>query len=93
MLKQMMAEIIFRNPGDMNPAIADLIGFDFEVRILDDWIDDDGPAIWIVATTLSGLSQSAFFHSVRAIAEPLGGDVVEAGLAPDDLEAWIASKS
>ena len=35
MLKQMMA-IIFRNPGDMNPAIADLIGFDFEVRILDD---------------------------------------------------------
>ena len=92
MLKQMMAEIIFRNPGDMNPAIADLIGFDFEVRVLDDWIDDDGPAVWIVATTLSGLSQSAF-HSVRAIAEPLGGDVVEAGLAPDDLEAWIASKS
>ena len=60
MLKQMMAEIIFRNPGDMNPAIADLIGFDFEVRVLDDWIDDDGPAVWIVATTLSGLSQSAF---------------------------------
>ena len=47
MLKQMMAEIIFRNPGDINPAIADLIGFDFEVRILDDWIDDDGPAVWI----------------------------------------------
>ena len=62
MLKQMMAEIIFRNPGDMNPAIADLIGFDFEVRILDDWIDDDGPAVWILATTLSGLNQSAFFH-------------------------------
>ena len=61
MLKQMMAEIIFRNPGDMNPAIADLIGFDFEVRVLDDWIDDDGPAVWIVATTLSGLSQSAFY--------------------------------
>ena len=63
MLKQMMAEIIFRNPGDMNPAIADLIGFDFEVRVLDDWIDDDGPAVWIVATTLSGLSQSAFSFS------------------------------
>ena len=93
MLKQIMAEIIFRNPGDMNPAIAELIEFDFEVRILDDWIDDDGPAVWIVATTLSGLSQSAFFHSVRAIIEPLGGDVVEAGLAPDDLEAWIASKT
>ena len=65
----------------------------FEVRILDDWIDDDGSALWILATTLSGLNQSAFFHSVRAIAEPLGGDVVEAGLAPDDLEEWIASKS
>ncbi|MGA6995580.1 MAG: hypothetical protein WBZ22_04955 [Pseudolabrys sp.] len=63
MLKQMMAEIIFRNPGDMNPAIADLIGFDFEVRVLDDWIDDDGPAVWIVATTLSGLSQSAFIRA------------------------------
>jgi len=43
-----------------------------------------GPHVWIQAVTESELDQSAFFGSVKAIIEPLGGDVIEAGLAPAD---------
>jgi hypothetical protein len=37
--------------------------------------------------------QRAAAYREMNVREPPGGDVVEAGLAPDDLEAWIASKS
>lgn len=88
-----MAEIIFGNPADMHPTIAELVKRDFAVRFLEDWYDEYSAAVWILATASSELDQSAFFDSVKAIVEPLGGDVVEAGLAPDDIEAWIASKT
>ena len=94
MLQRMMAEIIFGNPADMHPAIAGLVGRDFTVRFLDEWFDDEGlgPHVWILAFT-NRSDQSAFFDSVKAIIEPLGGDVIEAGLAPADVEARIASKT
>jgi len=78
MLNRMIAEIIFL-PADLNPAIAELIELDFDVEILDDWIDDDGPAVWMLASTSTELDDSAFFDRVKAIVEPLGGFVVEAG--------------
>ena len=80
-LSRMIAEIIFLDPADMNPAIAGLIELDFDVEVLDDWIDDDGPAVWILASTLIELDDSAFFDWVKTVVEPLGGFVVEAGYA------------
>jgi hypothetical protein len=77
----MVAEIIFLDPADMNPAIAELIELDFDVEFLVDWIDDEGPAAWILATTLSKLGDDAFFDWMNSIIEPLGGFVVEAGYA------------
>jgi hypothetical protein len=41
-LNRMIAEIIFLDPADMNPTIAELIAHDFDFEFLDDWIDDDG---------------------------------------------------
>ena len=80
-LSRVVAEIIFLDPADMNPAVAKLIELDFDVEVLDDWIDDDGPAVWILVSTLTELDDSAFFDWVKTVVEPLGGFVVEAGYA------------
>jgi hypothetical protein len=69
----MTAEIIFLNPADMNPTIAELIELDFDVEVLDDWVDDEGPTIWILANAITELNQSAFFDRAKTIVEPLGG--------------------
>ena len=45
MLNRMTAEILFTDPADTNPAIADLIELDFDVQVLDDWIDEAGPTV------------------------------------------------
>jgi hypothetical protein len=79
MLRKMQAEILFLNPNDLNPATAELVKLGFDVEFLDDWIDDEGPAVWIVAWTLTELDQSSFFDWVKGIVELVGGDVVEAG--------------
>jgi hypothetical protein len=79
MLNRMAAEIIFLDPADMNPTIAELTELDFDIELLDDWIDDEGPAVWIRATILTELEAAAFFDWVKTIVKPLGGDVVEAG--------------
>ena len=74
------AEIIFLHPADARWEIPELIERDFDVEFLDDWIDDDGSAVWILAgAIIAELDESAFFDRVQAIVEPLGGDVVEAG--------------
>ena len=80
-LSRRVAEIIFLDPADVTESVAELIERDFEIEVLDDWIDDDGPAVWIKASAVTQLDVSAFFASVKAIVEPLGGDVVEAGRA------------
>jgi hypothetical protein len=81
MFRNMQAEIIFLNPDDLTPATAKLIESDFDVEFLDDWFDDDGPAVWIYARTVSDLDPSSFFDFVKALIEPVGGDVVQAGYA------------
>ena len=63
----------------MTPAIADLIEIDFDVEVLDDWIDDTSPAVWILAKIVNRLGDFAFFEWMRTIVEPLGGDLVETG--------------
>jgi hypothetical protein len=80
-LNRMSAEIIFSNSADVNPTIAELVELDFDVEILEDCIDDCGPAVWILASAITELNPAAFFDRVKTIVEPLGGWVVEAGYA------------
>jgi hypothetical protein len=93
MMQRRMAELIFLRPADVYPAITELDELGFELRELDDWIDTETGARWILATIASELTPSGFHDWINTIIEPLGGDVVEAGRAPDDVEAWIRSKS
>ena len=81
MLRKMVAEVMFLNPDDLNRGSAELIEHDFEVEYLDDSIDDYSPAVWVNAWTLSELDDFSFFDWVESIVAPVGGEVVEAGLA------------
>jgi hypothetical protein len=81
MLNLMDAEILFPNPADVNPAIAELIKRDFSVEIRKDKIDEGGPTVFIRATVFTEHDDSTFHSWVQAIVEPLGGDVWEAGHA------------
>jgi hypothetical protein len=93
-LQRVMAEVVFNNPNDVSSAVAELIELDYDVRELD-WIDDDSNCMWLLVTTFSALDdQNEFFDEIRRLANALGGDVIEAGLAPPnfDAEAWIAAK-
>ena len=40
-----MAEIIFGNPADMHPTIAELVKRDFAVLFLEDWYDEYSAAL------------------------------------------------
>jgi hypothetical protein len=88
MLNAMTAEIIIDDPNDLNEATAALIEQGFDVEFLDDWIDDEGKVIWLLADALTELDQSEFFNWVGGLVSPFG-DVVEAGLcSPEQRRAW-----
>jgi hypothetical protein len=93
MLSRMSAEIMFLDPANVNPATAELISRDFEVLVLENSIDEHGPAVFILAGAITELDDSAFFHWVQTIVEPLGGDVLEAGHTEDDLATEARRKS
>ena len=93
MLRKMVAEVIFLNPNDLNRGTAELIEHDFDVEYLDDYIDDYSPAVWVNARTLSELDDFSFLDWVQTIVEPLGGDVVEAGLAAPTAPSWAIAAS
>jgi hypothetical protein len=80
MLRKMQADILFLDPADVNPGVAELIENDFDVQILD-LIDPYGPTVWIRAWAVTELDASAFFDRTQAIIEPLEGWLYEAGLA------------
>ena len=77
MLNLMDAEILFPNPTDVNPAIAELLKRDFSVKIREDMIDESGPTVFILATVFTEHDDSTFHNWVQKIVEPLGGDVWE----------------
>jgi hypothetical protein len=81
MLNLMDAEILFLDPADVNPAIAELITRDFSVEIHEEMIDEAGPTVFIRAVVISEHDDSTFHNWVQKIVEPLGGDVWEAGHA------------
>ena len=93
MLRRMMAEIIFLNPTDASAAMIALSELGYELEEMVEWIDDESGARWILAFTRSELDPTGFFESMQALVKPMGGDIVEAGYAPADLEAWIRAKS
>jgi hypothetical protein len=80
MLNEMTAEILFRNPDDRDAAIPTLVGHGLKITRLDDWVDECGPTVWILASSVSELDQNAFFDWINGVVDPLGGDVVVAGL-------------
>jgi hypothetical protein len=93
MLRKMLAIVMFLNPNDLNRGSAELIEHDFDVEYLDDWIDDYGPAVWVNARSLSELDDLSFFDWVETIVEPVGGDVLEAGLATQTAPSWAIAAS
>jgi hypothetical protein len=88
MLNAMTAEIIIDDPNDLNAVTAVLIEQGFDVEFLDDWIDDEGKVIWLLADALTELDQDEFLNWVGGIVAPFG-DVIEAGLcSPEQRRAW-----
>jgi hypothetical protein len=81
MLQRMDAEILFLDPNDVGPGSAVLIEHGFDVEVLDDWVDDYGPTIFIRARITTDVAEDRFLDWVVNIVEPLHGDVVEAGLS------------
>ena len=76
MQRMMEAEIITLNP---DPIIGRLIELGFVIEEVIDWLGSDGSTI--MASMLTELEEEEdFFHHVRAIVDPLGGAVNEAGL-------------
>ena len=76
MQRMMEAEIITLNP---DPIIGRLIELGFMIEEVIDWLGSDGSTI--MASMLTELEEEEdFFHDVRAIVDPLGGAVNEAGL-------------
>lgn len=80
MLERMQADLLFLDPNDVGEGSAALIENGFDVEVLDDWIDDFGPTVFVRARITTELDADRFFDWVKNLVEPLG-DVMEAGLA------------
>ena len=93
--RRMMGELIFQNSDDATAAVEALGKLGFTTRTLG-WTDPEGtPTVWVLAFFDDYEDdQHEFFNWIHGLTfEDLGGEVIEAGNAPDDVEAWIASKS
>ena len=73
----MRAEILFPKLADVDPASALLALFDFQIDILDR--ADEFGGVWITATAMTALDQGEFLDLMRALVEPIGGEVHEVG--------------
>ena len=83
----MSAEVIFLNRDDVEPAITQLSACGLQSERLD-WVDPHSDETrWIMARMLIELSQEDFFDWVGNLVEPLGGDVVEAGLQSNERQS------
>ena len=83
-LCRMVAEVIFHDPNDLTPATCELMELDCDVEVLP-LIDDCGPAVWVMVRTVLRLDDIAFSHWIHGIVEPLGGDLLEAGLENESV--------
>jgi hypothetical protein len=93
-LRRMWADLLFWDPGDVNPAIADLIelGFnDFE-EVME--FDDCGPTVFITARITTDMGNLEFFGWIIARVELMGGDAWQYGVdanppAPPDVRGRL----
>ena len=75
-MRRMEAELV-TDTDKVDPIVERLLELGFELEVID-WPGVLGTTI--VATTLTDLEELAFFHYVGAIVEPLGADLMEAGI-------------
>jgi hypothetical protein len=80
MLRRMQADFCFCDPLDANPGIAALIEHGFDIEILDGWIDEAGPTIFVRGWITTDIAEDRFLDWAQTIVDPLGGDTIEAGL-------------
>jgi hypothetical protein len=86
MPQKMEAEILFLDPANVDLGVVALAERDFAVQV-SDWVDPFGPTIWVTASITTDLTEGEFFDWVARLVAPLGGDVVEAGLADPSQRA------
>lgn len=89
-MQLMSADCCFVHPDDARDGIAALTKRGFEIKVLEDWIDEAGPTVFIRAWITIEIDEGRFFDWVQSIVDPLGGDTIEAG--PTD-EASLADNS
>ena len=78
-MQLMSAEILFLDPGDVKPAIAELTAYGFDVEILP-WKDECGPTVFLMARLMTALDSGAFYDLVHPIVDSYSsGDVTEWG--------------
>jgi hypothetical protein len=82
MTKQLMlAEVLFDHPDSVTRATTELHELGFEVEVFDLHDPCGEPYVWTEVIGASELDESKFFDWIFRITAPLGGDVLEAGLA------------
>ena len=89
MLQRVDADIMFLDPNDVSSGSAALIEHGFDVEVLDDWIDDYGPAVWVRACITTDVTAGRLLDWVQNIVGPFNGDVSEVDLSPQaPASAW-----
>jgi hypothetical protein len=88
---QKMEAVLFLSPNDLTECTCTLIERDFDVEVLDDWIDDCGPTIFVRAITITELTEERFCDYAADIVAPFDGEVVEAGLFHPQQAASLAT--
>jgi hypothetical protein len=82
MLQTMEGELLFFDASDVNAGLAELIDLDVAAEVLPDRFDPCGTsATWVSFLTITDLDEGCFFDWLQAIVQPLGGEVLEAGVA------------
>lgn len=88
---QMVAEIIFLEPDDVNPAVSELAELGFDCEVLH-WDDPLSEATWILARIDSELDVDGVFGWAKSIIGGIGGDLVEAGVGDAAFELDLERK-
>ena len=83
----MSGQVMFLDPEDVEDGIAELAEHGLESKIREDLVDECGPTVFVDVFGTSDLGASEFLHWLSDLAEPLGGDVNEAGYADDPAPA------
>lgn len=83
----MSGQVMFLDPEDVEDGIAELAEHGLESKIREDLVDECGPTVFVDVFGTSDLGASEFLHWLSDLAEPLGGDVNEAGYTDDPAPA------